>query len=129
MLRPSICKFIKQTPSFSFKNPRVPNHVKLELLLNEATFTALNQDKHGHFREMRERCPFFPSPVDKNDTIVAVVGPTTYNTNHSTFSAVSAMRRAVLEDQELQQHVDISEQDLAYRLRIVVQFDFISKMN
>ena len=42
--------------------------------------------------------------------------------------AVSAMRRAVLEDQELQQHVDISEQDLAYRLRIVVQFDFISKM-
>lgn len=123
MLRTSLLNFrLKQTPRLLvFKNPRVPNHIKLELLLNQATFTALNQDKHGHFREMRDRCPFYASPVNKDDTIVAVVGPTTYSTSHSTFSAVSAMRRAILEDQELQQHVDISEQDLAYRLRIVVQ--------
>ena len=113
---------LKTTPKLLFKNPRVPNHVKLELLLNKSSFTALNEDKHGYFREMRERCPFYASPINEDDTIVAVVGPTTYNTSHSTFSAVSAMRRVILEDQELQQHVDISEQDLAYRLRIVVQF-------
>jgi len=66
--------------------------------------------------------------MSQEDNIIAVVGPSDYNTNKLTYAAVGCMRRCILEDQDLQQSVDISEQDTAYRLRIVVHPEYLYEM-
>lgn len=119
----------RETPFFkpSAAKIKVPNNVKMEIIINDSTFAALQKNPTEEYISIKDQISFYKMPsgynsYDDSENIVCIYGPTVYDTALNTINTCQILRHQVLQHAEefKEKNIDISEMDFCYRLRIVV---------